>query len=44
MTAFQPLELPPTLGPMWVVGQSVLRKYYSVFDRENSRVGFATKA
>lgn len=38
-TAFQPLELPPRLGRMWVFGQTVLRKYYSVYDAKNWRVG-----
>merc|ERR1719359_852404 len=38
-TAFQPLELPPTLGAMWVFGQTALRKYYSVYDAKHSRVG-----
>merc|ERR1719482_2336369 len=37
--AFQPLELPPHLGSMWVMGQTALRKYYSVYDAKNARVG-----
>lgn len=38
-TAFQPIELPPSLGPMWVLGQTALRKYYSVYDPKRWRVG-----
>jgi len=38
---FQPIELPPRLGRMWVIGQSVLRKYYSVYDAKHWRVGIA---
>mmetsp|Transcript_12595 Transcript_12595/g.29573 ORF Transcript_12595/g.29573 Transcript_12595/m.29573 type:complete len:502 (-) Transcript_12595:112-1617(-) len=38
-TTFQPLELPPRLGRMWVFGQTVLRKYYSVYDAKRWRVG-----
>lgn len=38
-TAFQPLDLPATLGAMWVFGQTALRKYYSVYDAKQSRVG-----
>eukprot|EP00929_Paragymnodinium_shiwhaense_P026105 TRINITY_DN1558_c0_g3_i1.p1 TRINITY_DN1558_c0_g3~~TRINITY_DN1558_c0_g3_i1.p1 ORF type:complete len:643 (-),score=100.21 TRINITY_DN1558_c0_g3_i1:67-1995(-) len=38
-TSFQPLELPPTLGPMWILGQTALRKYYSVYDAKRWRVG-----
>jgi hypothetical protein len=39
VTTFQPLELPPSLGAMWVLGQTVLRKYYTVYDAKRSRVG-----
>eukprot|EP00405_Crypthecodinium_cohnii_P026045 CAMPEP_0206490802 /NCGR_PEP_ID=MMETSP0324_2-20121206/44418_1 /ASSEMBLY_ACC=CAM_ASM_000836 /TAXON_ID=2866 /ORGANISM="Crypthecodinium cohnii, Strain Seligo" /LENGTH=565 /DNA_ID=CAMNT_0053971473 /DNA_START=197 /DNA_END=1890 /DNA_ORIENTATION=- len=38
---FQPLQLPPNLGRMWVLGQSILRKYYSVFDARRWRIGLA---
>mmetsp|Transcript_138140 Transcript_138140/g.240272 ORF Transcript_138140/g.240272 Transcript_138140/m.240272 type:complete len:546 (+) Transcript_138140:124-1761(+) len=38
-TVFQAIELPPTLGPMWVFGQTALRKYYSVYDAKRWRVG-----
>lgn len=38
-TGFQAMELPPNLGPMWVFGQTVLRKYYSVYDAQGWRVG-----
>merc|ERR1719191_1739830 len=40
-TAFQPMELPPNLGPMWVFGQTILRKYYTVYDWNSQRVGVA---
>lgn len=38
-TGFQPMELPPYLGPMWVFGQNFLRKYYSVYDPKSWQVG-----
>jgi len=38
---FQSIELPPSLGRMWVFGQTILRKYYSVYDAKNWRVGVA---
>lgn len=39
-TMFQAIELPPSLGPMWVFGQTILRKYYTVYDIKRWRVGF----
>jgi len=41
VTTFQSLELPPRLGRMWVFGQSILRRYYSVYDAKRWRVGVA---
>jgi len=38
-TTFQPIELPANLGPMWVFGQTILRKYYTVYDPNLWRVG-----
>merc|ERR1719401_1798144 len=36
---FQEMELPPSLGQMWVFGQAALRKYYTVYDAGRWRVG-----
>jgi len=37
--AIQGVDLPPTLGAMWVFGQVALRRYYSVYDAKRWRVG-----
>lgn len=37
--AFQPVDLPPHLGPMWVFGQTALRKYYTIYDASTWQVG-----
>lgn len=37
--AFQPVDLPPNLGPMWVFGQTALRKYYTIYDAKKWHVG-----
>lgn len=41
ISSFTGMDIPAPIGPLWIIGDSFLRKWFTVYDLGRNAVGFA---
>jgi saccharopepsin len=41
ISSFTGMDIPAPIGPLWIIGDTFLRKYFTVYDLGRNAVGFA---